>query len=205
MQPESIIDAAAWAGRQQAFAFVASHAIAARAQCLRQIRESRAYEQLGISWEEFCVHHAGISRVYADRLIQRLDEFGETYFKLSQLTRISPHTYRQIAGHLQDDALEIDGETIPLLPENLPRIRTSIRVLTARFHQAQERSHPSISEFQLRIDAIFKDIAQTNIGLVPLSRLAPLRSLAANTARKWRKISKALQAAEPDVLAIMKQ
>src|SRR6516162_7325772 len=98
MEALQILDAAAWVGRQQAFAVIASKCSAAQAECLRQIKETRAHDQLGLTWEEFCIQHAGISRRYAETLISRLDEFGDTYFKLSQLARVSPDTYRRISA-----------------------------------------------------------------------------------------------------------
>ena len=39
-------------GRQQAFSAVSTRCAAAQALCLKQIRESRSYEELGLTWEE---------------------------------------------------------------------------------------------------------------------------------------------------------
>ncbi len=52
--------------------------------------------------DEFCKDHAGITRVYADKLIKQLEEFGPNYFHLSQLVRISPEAYRLIAPAVGD-------------------------------------------------------------------------------------------------------
>src|SRR4029077_12863710 len=121
METNPMFAAAALVGRQQAFALIASNCSSAQAQCLRQIRESRAHEQLGLTWEEFCSRHAGITRVHADSLIRRLDEFGDSYFKLSQLVRVSPDTYRQIADSVHDDTIEKQEQPHALTPWNVPR------------------------------------------------------------------------------------
>jgi hypothetical protein len=76
-----LFDAGAWIGRQQAFALIGSKCSAAQAQCLREIRESRTYEKIGVTWDEFCPRYAAISRSKADDLIRRLDEFGQAYFR----------------------------------------------------------------------------------------------------------------------------
>ena len=65
----------AWSGRQQAFAVLA--------------KETRCYEKLGLSWNDFCQQHSGMSRVHAVRIIRQYEEFGEAYFRLSSLARIS--------------------------------------------------------------------------------------------------------------------
>ena len=52
--PKEWIDAGAWIGRQQAFAVIGSQCSAAQAISLKHVKESRAYEQLGLTWEEFC-------------------------------------------------------------------------------------------------------------------------------------------------------
>ena len=60
------IGAATWTGRQQAFAMMATKCTLAQADCLRQLRETRAYEAYGLTWDEFCKQHAGLARSQAD-------------------------------------------------------------------------------------------------------------------------------------------
>ncbi len=71
------IDTTLWVGRQQGFAVIASKCSAAQAQCLKQLKDSALYEKPGLTWEEFCRRHAGLSRATGDGLIQQYDEFGE--------------------------------------------------------------------------------------------------------------------------------
>jgi hypothetical protein len=96
-------------GQAQAFRWMARHCSAAGARQLKQIKEDRTYESLGLTWEQFCIQHAGISRPYADKLIKRLDEFGEPYFQLSGIARISPESYRLLAPAVTPEGIEVDG------------------------------------------------------------------------------------------------
>ena len=196
MDTVQLIDAAALSGRQQAFALIASKCTAAQAQCLRQIRETRVYEQFGLTWEEFCDQHAGIRRRHADDLISRLDEFGDTYFKLSQLARVSPETYREIAGQLHDDVIEIDGAPLALIPENATRIRAGIQRMAARLRE-KPPLHYSVTELSMRLDAILDEVSRATRRSLPIDQLAALRGLTLNATSKFRALSKILEAAKP--------
>jgi hypothetical protein len=85
------LESDAWVGRQQAFALIASKCSATQAHALKEIKESRAFEQLGLTWEEFCLQHVGLRRERADALIHQFDEFGEDYFRLSQIAGFFDH------------------------------------------------------------------------------------------------------------------
>ena len=139
MKPETSksLDAAAWAGRQQAFALVAAKCTLAQANCLRQIRESGAYREFGLNWEQFCSRHAGISRSKADQLIKQLKLYGDTYFRLAAIANLSEDTYRKLAPHIQDETIAIAGEHIPILPENAPRIRAVIQAFREEIRDLQ--------------------------------------------------------------------
>src|ERR1019366_1606726 len=123
------IDAGSWVGRQQAFATIVNRCSAAQALCLKQVRETRLFEKLELTSEEFCKEYAGISRENADRLIRQHEEFGDAYFRLSELARISPETYRQIATPGSDDGIAFAGGKLALIPENAPKIRAAIQTL----------------------------------------------------------------------------
>jgi hypothetical protein len=128
-QPQKTIDAATWVGRQQAFAVMASKCTLAQAECLRQMRETRAYEAYGLTWEKFCRQHAGIARSHADHLIHKLNEFGATYFRLSELVNISDATYRKLEPRIHGDTIEIGGQQLAIIPENAPKLRAGINRL----------------------------------------------------------------------------
>ena len=77
-----LLEAGTWIGRHQAFGLMASQYSAVDAECLRQIRDNKYYKVLGLTWEEFCGRHTGVDRKTADRIVERLEEFGEAYFNL---------------------------------------------------------------------------------------------------------------------------
>jgi hypothetical protein len=140
-----------WTGRQQAFALIGGKCALAQAQCLRELRQSRAYQALGLTWAEFCTQHAGMTRAAADRLIQRLNEFGENYFKLSQLVPISPDTYRELAPYVQDETISIHGNQLKLVPENAAAIRAAVQSLRDELRTTQiENSFRYINADELR-------------------------------------------------------
>ena len=116
-------------GRREALGVVAGRCSAAEAACLRQIRQERQYAAFAPSWDEFCTDYLHISRSNADRVIRLLDEFGPAYFELSQLTRISPETYRALAPAIVDGALTIEGETIAITAGNAGKLSTAVTQL----------------------------------------------------------------------------
>jgi hypothetical protein len=130
------------------------------------MREERIYESAGLTWEEFCTNHLRVSRALADRLIQRLEEFGAGYFRLAEIMRISPQTYRALEPVITDEHIELDGELVPITPENAARIRRGVDALRARLKSAH-RIRPtltSISDLQLLLDAGFNGIRRLSYG-----------------------------------------
>src|SRR5260370_9140394 len=109
-----------WLGRHQAFALISSKCSAADAECLRQIRDNKYYKAIGLTWEEFCSRHAGVDRKTADRIVERLEEFGEAYFNLSQLLPIQPPGDRLLASNVTRNTLDADAPPCPLPPETAP-------------------------------------------------------------------------------------
>ncbi len=55
-----------------------------------------------------------------------MEEFGAPYFELTQLTRVSPETYRAIAPVIQGNALQYQGEAIDLKPQNARRVAAAV-------------------------------------------------------------------------------
>ena len=196
--PREWIDAGAWVGRQQAFAVIANQCSAAQALCLKQVRESQVFEKLGLSWEEFCKEYAGISRVHAERLIQQHEEFGDAYFRLSEIARISPETYRQIAGQVSDEGLEFDGGKLALIPENGPKIRAAIQTLRTQLKQAREASQPAVPgivQLHMRLDALVDQISRLARRILDPDDRAALQGLAVYAIRKLTDVSQSLESA----------
>jgi hypothetical protein len=164
MDAEKQLDLGSWLGLQQAFTIVAGSCSAARAQCLKQVRDSKMLDELGLTWEEFCKEHAGISRQHADSLIRQHAEFGDAYFRLSEIARVSARTYRKIAPHVDGETIEIDGEKLALTPANATRIRAAIQALCNRPRPAAAaapRPPADLVELQIRVDALAEDISKS--------------------------------------------
>ena len=160
--PVSTFELGAWIGRGQAFSLVANHCSAAQAEGLSRIRKDGLYKALNLTWDEFCTEHAGASRAHVDDIIRRLEEFGAAYFRLSEIVRISPQSYRAIAAAVKAEVIELGGESIPITPENAPRIRQAIAALRAELRQAQAsqaRYSLGISQLKARLDACFEDMS----------------------------------------------
>ena len=128
---EDMFDLGAWLGRKQAFTLLAGRCSAATVVCLRKIREGKRYRTLGLTWEEFCRQRAGVSRAWADKVIQQLEQLGPAYFELSSVTRITPDQFRQIADAVTDEGLSYAGNAIEIIPENAPMLSQAIEILTS--------------------------------------------------------------------------
>jgi hypothetical protein len=126
---EDALEIGTWLGRRQAFSLIAGRCSAADAKCLRELRESKKYKLLGLTWEQCCKQRAGIGRSTADEIIQNLEEFGPNYFAMSQLTGISAKEYRRIRGAVSGHALLHAGEDIPIDVENAPRLVAAVEAL----------------------------------------------------------------------------
>jgi hypothetical protein len=82
-----------------------------------------------MNWAQFCAQYVGVSKPEADRIIRRFEEFGQSYFDVSRIVRISPESYRAIAHAVKDKSIEYNGETIPLTGENAQRVTAAVQAL----------------------------------------------------------------------------
>ena len=127
-------DLGGWLGRRQAFSLVAGTCAAADAKCIYEIRKQEKYKLFGMTWERFCKERLGMHRSKADQIIRQWEELGANFFTLAQATRITAGEYRRIRGSISGQALLHGGESIPIEPENAPRLSAAIADLrrTAR-------------------------------------------------------------------------
>jgi len=183
-------DSGVWTGKIQALAQVAKLSNAARAECLRQIRENRAYQATGLTWDEYCPTHVGMTRSQADRIILRLQQFGKRYFDLNEIAPVSGENYKALAPAVSEEGIEIDGEIVPLTPENAPRIRKAVESVRAELRRAHElRSTSGITELLLRFDAWFRDVSVQAGRRLELSKQAELRGLTNYAVNKLRELA----------------
>ena len=162
-QTQKTIEAATWVGRQQAFAVMASKCTLAQAECLRKMRDTRAYEAYGLTWEQFCRQHAGIARSQADRLIHQLNEFGAAYFRLSELVSISDATYRKLAPRIQGETIEIGGRQVAIIPENAAKLRAGIHKLRHELRNLQTEMlfyRAEMVELQKRLEEVLGEFSR---------------------------------------------
>lgn len=142
-EPERLLEIGKWVGRHQAFGMIAAKCSAAQAQSLKRIKDGAEYKALDMTWDQFCNAHLGISRATADRVIANFEEFGAAYFNLAAVTRISPTSFRQIAGAVSDTEIEVDGEKIPITKTHAARIADAIeslrKTVEAKEEQVQEK------------------------------------------------------------------
>jgi hypothetical protein len=137
-QSEELFDLGQWMGRKQAFSLISGKTAAADVECLRQIRDKKLYRVKGVDWSDFCQQYAGITRSYADRLIRQLESLGPNYFQLSQIVRISPADYRQIAPAINDAGIDFGDEQIPISPENSHKIFEAVNALRSALPPKEE-------------------------------------------------------------------
>ena len=202
MDSEKHLDLGSWLGLQKAFAAVSGTCSAARAQCLKQVRESHILDDLGLTWDEFCKDYAGVSRPHADHLIRQYDRFGDAYFRVSEIARVSSKTFQQIASYVDGNSIEIDGQKLALIPENAAKVRAAIQSLRNQVRRppAPPRPPAGVVELQVRLDALLEDLNQTIRALSPTpdpndAERASLRSLAACALNKFRTLSQQLDSA----------
>ena len=161
---EGLVALGTWLGRRQAFGLIANRCSAADAECLKNMRESEDYKKLGLTWDEFCEQRAGVSRVYADRLIRYLDEFGANYFRLAEVMQVSAETFRLIAGSVGDNGIEFNGLNIPINRENRRKIQAAVQAARAASESKPAR-RPKVSAMRKRLDGFLSDaraIAETS-------------------------------------------
>ena len=204
MDSEKHQDLGVWTGLQNAFAAVGGSCSAARAQCLKHVRDSGLLDDLGLTWEEFCTGYAGITHRHANHLIQEYDQLGESFFRLSEIARVSSKTFQQIAHHVVSgngaDVLEINGEKLPIVPENAPKIRAAIQSLRnqVRHPPAAPRESPNVIELRIRADALAADLAKAIAALQPASPVEgerpALRGFAIYAMNKFRAFARQLGA-----------
>ena len=153
---EAMMNLGAWLGRHQAFGLIANRCSAADAECLKAIRDGGEYKQLGLTWEQFCTRHAGVSRVHAERQIHYLEEFGGNYFRFAEVMPISAETYRLIAGAVSDQGLECNGERIPLVRENRTKVAAAVTAIRAKA-ESRTTGKPLAAAVRKRLDALLDE------------------------------------------------
>jgi hypothetical protein len=125
-------------GQNHTFGFVAGRCSAAQVQLIRRLREQKLYKQCCEKWDDFCPRYLNMCRAEADRAIRLLDEFGPSYFELSQITRVSPAVFRAIAPAVSNGVLHHKGEVIALTSENSRKVAAAVAEMRSALPKAKE-------------------------------------------------------------------
>jgi hypothetical protein len=152
-------------GQRRAFGMVAGRCSAARAECMRKIRDQKTFLKFASSWEEFCVKYLKIPRRTADYDIGLLKKHGPLYFETRALTGISPAEFERIKGAIQPDGIHIGNEVIALIPENTERAIEAVAQLQAEASAAPGAPAPEgaaqqIAELEKRARKLYESFHQ---------------------------------------------
>jgi len=89
---------------------------------------------------------AGISRSLADRIISRLEEFGEAYFRLPR-SPVSDDTYRGSPPRIGRRDHRHRWRENPLTPEHAPRIRAAVQRFGFQLQKTRHEPAPITPAF----------------------------------------------------------
>jgi hypothetical protein len=142
-------------GHNQAFGLIAGRCSAAQAASLKRLRDEKKYRRVTENWRDFCSRYLRMSGAQANNIIHLWEEFGEGFFKVSQLTRISPETYRAIAPAVREDALHLNGEVIELSAANSRQVVEAVaRVRRVKPPARRIDEHERLQEIDERLMSI---------------------------------------------------
>jgi hypothetical protein len=197
MKKSVIFEAANISGQQGVFAMYTSQCLYDQAVCLRDIRKTKAYRGLGLTWAEYCTRHAGMSWRQAELMIDLAEEFGSAYFRLCSVVRVSPAFFRRIADRCTAQTIELDGQKIPISAQNAPKIRDGFSRLSKQLRRTKKEVSASagVVELGVRVDDVLKAVtARASLGRdLPQEEAERLRALAHHAAGKWTEVIEMLR------------
>jgi len=139
-----------WIGRREAFNLVGGACTGADIEILRRIRDEKSYRRLNCNWAEFCVQYLRVNRRTVDRAIANLNEFGPSFFLVTQMAYISAAEYRRIARHVNDEGINVGGAIVALLPENRQEIANAVGELLRRLDAEEPKPVPPVFDSLLK-------------------------------------------------------
>jgi len=170
IQNMDVFNLGTWLGRKQAFGLMASRCTVGEIECLVEVYDSKMYLAIEPTFEAYCKNHLGISGRTATRLINQYKQQGPNLARLNSFTRIRPSEYRLFAAALTEEGLSFNGETIPLEPENAPKLAQAADAIrheaapepepldpaAQAFAKADKSLHAALAEFR-RLQAMKLD------------------------------------------------
>jgi len=143
---EDVLTLGTWLGRKQALGMIAGRCTVAEIECLIHVYEHKLYLAVDPTWDDYC-KRLGVSRRTAERLIRQYQQQGPNLAKLNSFTRIKPSEYRLFAAAVTDEGLVHNGETIPLEPENGPKLTQAVEAIRLEAAPEPEPSDPAARAF----------------------------------------------------------
>lgn len=161
MQNMDVFNLGTWLGRKQAFGLMAGRCTVAEIECLVEVYEGKLYLAIEPTFEAYCKNRLGISGRTANRLIHQYKQQGPELARLNSFTRIKPSEYRLFAAAVTEEGFFYNGETIPLEPENAPKLAQAVDAIRREaapepepldpaaqaFAKAEKSLHAALAEF----------------------------------------------------------
>lgn len=130
-------------GRQEVLGTFQAMTSALLAENLHRLAKSKYYKKLGLTFEEACQKlypQLRIDTCY--RRVREYAEFGQAFFQLKDVVRISAGTYRLINPTVEDGSVVVGSETYALTKANAPYIQAAIQEQVQRLReQGDKLSH----------------------------------------------------------------
>ncbi|HEY2013043.1 MAG TPA: hypothetical protein VGH38_06045 [Bryobacteraceae bacterium] len=195
MNSDDLLRLGKWVGRGQAFAVAANHSLLGQARCWREIHDSGAYKSAGLTWDEFCQQQIGLARQNVDTLIKNLEELGAAFCQLSEIVPISAETFRAISPQIDGETIEIDGEKVPIVPENAVRIRGAVHQMRQELRKAKEKPAKNpIAVVHTRLDNCVAAVSRLGGSALETSDKEALRTIVEDSVLRLMAISERLAA-----------
>lgn len=162
LQNLDVLNLGTWLGRKQALGLMACRCAFAEIECLVEVFDRKLYLAIEPTFEAYCKNHLGISARTATRLINQYKQQGPHLARLNSFTRIKPSEYRLFAAVVTEEGLFYNGETIPLEPENAPKLAQAVDAMRSEaapepepldpaaqaFAKAEKSLHAALAEFR---------------------------------------------------------
>ena len=144
---EAILNLGTWLGRKQAFGLMAGRCTVAEIECLVEVCDGKLYLAIEPTFEAYCKNHLGITARTANRLIRQFKQQGPNLARLNSFTRIKPSEYRLFAAAVTEEGFFYNGETIPLEPENAPKLAQAVDAIRRESAPEPEPLDPAAQAF----------------------------------------------------------
>jgi hypothetical protein len=112
-----------------------------------------------------------MSKRSANQIIALFDEFGPSYFEVSQVTRISPETYRAIQPAIRDGALHHQGRAIALIEANSQEVAAAVAEIRKEKQTPPASTVPErLSDIDKRFQGVVDDFRRVALVDRPIHR-----------------------------------